>query len=326
MKNIAIVCGGDSGEFEISVGSSAVVAKNLDQKLYRPFIVILRGNDWYHETAEGIRYPIDKNDFSLKINGEHIHFDAVFNAIHGVPGEDGRLMGYLDILKIPYTSCGQSALALTFNKTYCKKVVAAYGVNVADEVLLRRGDQYETQAIIEEIGLPAFVKPNSSGSSVGVTKVKESDDMDKAILHAFENGHEILIEPFIQGIEIGCSVMQTHRGLYVFPLTEIVSKKEFFDYEAKYTPGMADEITPARIPEEDTTAISHIGANLYKKLGLKGFVRFDFIITAEKEIYFLEVNTVPGLSTASILPQQAEVMGMPLSELFGLALENVLHD
>ncbi len=327
MKKIAVVCGGDSGEYEISVQSGKVVARQLDASKYEVFLITIQKDNWYYMDEMGHSFAVNKNDFSLQIHNETIHFDAVFNAIHGVPGEDGRLTGYFDMLKIPYTSSNQACTSLTFNKDFCKRVVATFGVSVATAILLRKNDPIDAEHILEQTGLPAFVKPNSSGSSVGITKVKTFDELLPAIEYAFEHDTEILVETFLEGIELGCSVMQTKkRGLIVFPLTEIVSKKEFFDYEAKYTAGMADEITPARIDESDETAVSHLASLLYKKLGLGGFVRFDFILNAEKDIYFLEVNTVPGISPASILPQQAEVMGISLTELFGMALENVVGD
>lgn len=327
MKKIAVVCGGDSGEYDISVQSGKVVAGQLDASNYEVYLITIQKENWYYKDDMGQLFAVDKNDFSLQFHNKKIHFDAVFNAIHGVPGEDGRLTGYFDMLKIPYTSSNQACTSLTFNKDFCKRVVATFGVSVATAVLLRKNDTIDAEHILEQTGLPAFVKPNNSGSSVGITKVKTYDELLPAIEYAFEHDTEILVETFLEGIELGCSVMQTKkRGLIVFPLTEIVSKKEFFDYEAKYTPGMADEITPARIDESDTTAVSHLASLLYKKLGLSGFVRFDFILNQEKDIYFLEVNTVPGISPASILPQQAQVMGISLTELFGMALENVVGD
>lgn len=327
MKKIAVVCGGDSGEYDISVQSGKVVASRLDSSLYEVYVITIQRDHWYYTDDSGKTFAIDKNDFSLPLPNKTIRFDAVFNAIHGIPGEDGRLTGYFDMLKIPYTSSNQACTSLTFNKDFCKRVVATFGVFVATAVLLRKNEPIDAEHILEQTGLPAFVKPNNSGSSVGITKVKTKDELLPAIEYAFKHDIEILVETFLDGIELGCSVMQTKkRGLIVFPLTEIVSKKEFFDYEAKYTPGMADEITPARIDESDETAVSHLASLLYKKLGLSGFVRFDFILNQEKDIYFLEVNTVPGISPASILPQQAEVMGISLTELFGMALENILSD
>jgi D-alanine-D-alanine ligase len=325
MKKIAVVCGGDSGEYDISLQSGKVVASRLDSSIFEVYIIIIRQDHWFYEDDSGETFAVDKNDFSLPLPNKTIRFDAVFNAIHGVPGEDGRLTGYFDMLKIPYTSSKQACTSLTFNKDFCKRVVATFGVPVATAVLLRNDEPVNTEHILKQTGLPAFVKPNNSGSSVGITKVKAIEELLPAIEYAFKHDTEILIESFLEGVELGCSVMQTKKmGLIVFPLTEIVSKKEFFDYEAKYTPGMADEITPARIDKSDETAVSHLASLLYKKLGLSGFVRFDFILDHKKAIYFLEVNTVPGISPASILPQQAEVMGISLNELFGMALENIM--
>lgn len=326
MKNIAVVCGGDSGEFEISLQSGQVVADALDRASYTPYLILIHQGKWYHQTDAGAHIDVDKNDFSLCLPTGKVIFDAVFNAIHGVPGEDGSFTGYLDLIGMPYTSCGQVATTLTFNKDFCKRVVESYGVGVAKSVNLRKNEQVDTDQIIAQTGLPVFVKPNNSGSSVGVTKVKDKPSLLPAIEFAFKHGDEVMVEAFIEGIELGCSVMQSKsRGLLVLPLTEIVSKTEFFDYAAKYK-GMADEITPARIESKYETQISHTAAFLYRKLGCSGFVRFDFILHPEHGLIFMEVNTVPGLSPASILPQQAEVMGISLRALFGMALENVLDE
>lgn len=323
MKKIAIVCGGDSGEFEISVKSAAVVQRHLNKEVYDPYLVYITSSGWYVVGEQNIKYPIDKNDFSVNIEGKHILFDAVFNAIHGTPGENGLLNGYFDLIGMPYTSSGLTTSALTFHKDFCKRIVKTYGYSVASSVLLNKGETYDDGEIIDYLGLPVFVKPNNGGSSVGISKVKAVSELRPAVDKAFCEDNQVLVEAFVKGREIACGAMNVSGRLIVFPLTEIVSMNEFFDYEAKYTKGMADEITPAPISEEDEIWVKTTAAQLYPLLECKGFVRFDFILT-DDALFFIEVNTVPGISEASILPQQAEFMGMSLSKLFDLALENIL--
>jgi D-alanine-D-alanine ligase len=324
MKNIAIVCGGDSGEFEVSMNSGKVVLDHLDTQKYNGFLVRITNQNWVVLLENGEEKVIDKNDFSFNHQQSKILFDAVFNAIHGSPGENGILSGYFDLLAIPYTSSGLTTSALTFHKDFCKRVVHSHGFRVAKSVLINKGEHYDTAEIIEFLGgLPVFVKPNNGGSSVGISKVKAEKDFNIAIAKALKEDRQALVEAFIQGREIACGVMEVKGKLTVLPLTEIVSKNEFFDYEAKYTKGMADEITPAPISEDEELWIKTTAAQLYPILECRGFVRFDFILT-EKELYFIEVNIVPGISEASILPQQAEFMGISLSKLFDMALENIL--
>jgi D-alanine-D-alanine ligase len=321
-KNVAIVCGGDSGEYEISVQSGNVVSKFLDKEKFQPFLIYIKGKDWFFKPSEDSTINIDKNDFSLTIDGEKTVFDVVFNALHGTPGEDGKLLGYLDMIGIPYTSSNHIVSALTFNKDFCKQVVKSVGVALADSVLLKRGQSFKAHEVVSELGLPLFVKPNSNGSSVGVSKVNSEKGLKPALEKAFKEDEYALIESFIKGREIGCGVFEFKGRMMVLPLTEIISKNEFFDYDAKYTKGKSDEITPADVDEDIDLEIKALAAQLYNRIGCRGFVRFDFILTDE-DIYFLEVNTVPGMSAASIIPQQAEVMGISLSDFFGMAIENV---
>jgi D-alanine-D-alanine ligase len=325
MKNIAIVCGGDSGEFDVSMNSGKVVLGNLDKDKYQGYLVLITKEKWVVLFDDNSEAKIDRNDFSFIVGEKKVVFDAVFNAIHGSPGENGLLNGYFDLLDIPYTSSGLTTSALTFHKDFCKRIVQSHGFAVADSVLLNKDETYDPDKIAGFLGgFPVFVKPNNGGSSVGITKVKAFEEFRDAINKALKEDHQVLIEKYIHGIEIACGVIEVNKRLIVFPLTEIVSKNEFFDYEAKYTKGMADEITPARIGEESELWIKTTAAQLYPLLECKGFVRFDFIIT-ENELYFIEVNIVPGISEASILPQQAEFMGVSLSKLFDMALENILN-
>ncbi|KAF0130042.1 MAG: D-alanine-D-alanine ligase [Bacteroidetes bacterium] len=322
-KNIAVVCGGDSGEYEISIKSGKVVYAHLNKEKYNPWLIIVKGANWMASFTDGSSVKVDKDDFSVLAENQKIHFDAVFNVIHGTPGEDGKILGYFDMLGIPYTSSSHVVSGATFNKDFCKQLVRSKGVALADSVLVRKGNKLNSEQIIQQLGLPVFVKPNSNGSSVGVSKVTKVEELEAAVDNALKEDHEALIESYIKGREIGCGVFEFKGRKLVFPLTEIISKKEFFDYEAKYTPGMSDEVTPAEVDEAVEIDIKAIASELYSHLGCKGIVRFDFILT-DNEIYFLEVNTVPGMSEASIIPQQAQVMGITLETLFDMAIENVL--
>jgi D-alanine-D-alanine ligase len=322
MKTVAVICGGNSGEYDISIQSGKVVAESLPHEKFKGYLVIVKDSGWYVEYPDGRQFPVLKEDFSFVAEGVKVRFDLVFNAIHGTPGEDGKILGYFDVLGIPYTSSSMLVSALTFNKDICKRVVASHGVRVAKSVLLKKNHQMNARMIIDVLGLPLFVKPNNGGSSVGVTKVKLPDQLLPAVYKAMKEDDEVLVESFIAGREFGCGVMQSKKGMIVFPITEIISKNEFFDYEAKYTHGMADEVTPAQISVIAETKIKSTAALLFEALGCKGFVRFDFIISKGR-LYFLEVNTVPGITQASILPKQANEMGIGLPELFEMALDNI---
>ena len=321
MKTIAIVAGGDSSEFEVSVKSATEVCNILNIK-YITYILIIRGSDWYWEDNKGRAHTIDKNDFSLKVDDIRIRFDAVFVAIHGTPGENGLLQGYFDMINIPYTSCNAFCSALTFNKQACKLFLKEYSIVMADAILLREGKPFTSGEIIRRIGLPCFVKPNDSGSSFGVSKVKSAEELIPAITEAFRESEEVLVEAFMKGTEVACGVVKTKQKSIVLPLTEIVSKNEFFDYEAKYTPGMSDEITPARLPSDVTTEVQRLSSEIYDYLGCNGIVRIDFIIVDNKP-WFLEINSVPGMTTGSLIPQQAKAFGIPLEELYSMVIEDL---
>lgn len=324
MKNVAIVCGGDSGEFEISVKSAQVVKQNLNPELYNSKIIVVSKKGWYGLLKDGTRVDVDKNDFSISVGGHRTKFDVVFNAVHGEPGENGPLSGYLELLGIPCTSSPLTTCALTFHKDFCKRLVASYGVNVAPSVLINEGEKYDADAIIKQLGLPLFVKPTCNGSSVGVSKVKTAEDLVPAIFTARAAGRQVMCEKFVDGREFGCGAM-CHKGrMMVFPLTEICSKNEFFDYEAKYTAGKCDEITPAQVDEEIEIEIKATTAMLYEKLECKGFVRMDYIVSNEG-VFFIEANIVPGMSDASIIPSQARCFGLTLEQLFGMAIEEALN-
>lgn len=319
MKNIAIIAGGDSGEFEISVLSAQMVSENINADKFNSYLIEIKGSNWIHKHATLGDISIDKNDFSLTIGNDKIVFDKVFNVIHGTPGEDGKILGYFEMLGIPFTSSSAISSGLTFNKAYCNQVVKNAGYKVANSVHLFKDQEYSLTAILDKIKMPCFVKPNQGGSSVGMSKVKEAQELQAAIDKAFAEDTEVLIEEFIEGRELTIGVLRKESEILVFPITEIISKNEFFDYEAKYDSSLNEEITPASIPLSLKANIEKSSKELYQVLNLSGIVRFDYI-NSLNGLYFLEVNTVPGMSSESIIPQQIREMGLTVSEVFDWVL------
>ncbi len=326
-KNIALVAGGYSGEYVISVQSAAVIEKNIDSSKYNVYKISVTRDGWNYTGADGQQVEVDKNDFTLTINGNKIKFDAVFIGIHGTPGEDGRLQGYFEMLDIPFTSCGMVTSALTFNKSYCNKVVSSLGVvNVSKSVHIFRDQAFDTKDILRTLKLPVFVKPAEGGSSIGMSKVNTAEELVPAIEKAFKEDAQVLIEEFIKGREITCGIYKSKGEFTVLPVTEILSSKEFFDYEAKYTPGITREVTPAEAPDEVTNLIKDTAKKLYDKLNCRGIVRIDFIWEeATGRLYFLEVNTMPGQSENSLVPQQVRAAGKTLQEFYGTLIEECLE-
>ncbi len=325
-KNIALLAGGYSGEYDISVQTATTIASHLDTAKYRIFTILIQKDKWLYRETEGEEAFIDKNDFSLTLQGEKIQFDAVFLAIHGTPGEDGKLQGYFDMLRIPYTGCGVIASALTFNKSYCNKVVAALGiVHVARSVHLFYNQPYAPEEILKKLKLPVFVKPAEGGSSLGMSRVSKQEALPEAIRLAFETDRQVLIEEQITGRELSCGVFKSEHQIIALPVTEVKSLKEFFDYEAKYSPGMAEEITPAEVPDSISVKIQEAVKALYLHLHCKGIVRFDFILEAESnDLYFLEVNTMPGQSPGSIVPKQIKAAGLDSGEVYESLIKECL--
>ncbi|MFZ4398940.1 MAG: D-alanine--D-alanine ligase [Bacteroidales bacterium] len=324
-KNIALLAGGNSGEAEISFKSALIIEQNIDQDLFNVYKINLLKTDWHYLDKEGKQHQIDKNDFSLSLNGEKIKFQCIFIAIHGTPGEDGMLQGYFELLGIPYTTCDHTTSAITFNKSYCNKIVEAAGVNISNSIHLFITQPYNVQHILEEISLPCFVKPNNGGSSIGMSKVNHEHDLEAAILKAFHEDNQVLIEEFIEGKELSCGMIKANDKMLVFPLTQIISENEYFDYEAKYL-GKSKEVTPAEVDETITIKVKSTAAYLYNKLNCKGIVRFDFILKQDTEdLYFLEVNTVPGQSAESIVPQQIRAMGLTIKEVYTMLIEESIQ-
>lgn len=322
MIKVALVSGGYSKEDVVSFNSARQIAKSIDKSLFQVFQILINRYKWVYVDDNQNESPIDKNDFSVVVGGEKVCFDVVFITIHGTPGEDGKLQGYFDMLNIPYTTSNAFTSAITFNKIATKRYLQQIGVETAPSVFLRKHQEYSVSDIIGILGLPLFVKPNAGGSSFGVSKVKNPDELQPAIDKAFEEDSEIIIESFIDGTEVTCGLIKTVDESFIFPATEIVSKNEFFDYEAKYN-GMADEITPARISAGQMKAVQALSSKIYDSLDCRGIVRVDYLIRKDS-IYLIEINTVPGMSEASIVPQQAEVYGMTTTRLFSLAINDAL--
>ncbi len=321
-KNIAIIMGGYSSEADISILSGNVVYANLDREKYRLFKLLILKEKWVHVDENGLESPINKEDFSLGSGADKIHFDCVFNAIHGHPGEDGVLLAYFDLFGIKHTSAPFYQMAVTFNKRDTLSFLKPYGIKMACSVYLNQGDPYDADQIIKQVGLPCFVKPNKSGSSFGVSKVKTKEALAPAMDFAFKEDNEILIESFLDGTEVSVGVIEWQNKIKVMPETEIVSHNEFFDFEAKYL-GKSDEITPARISDIQRKNLVEAAEKIYKVLNLKGLSRADFIIVVDTP-YFIEMNMVPGITTESILPKQARYAGISLQELFGNCIEMAL--
>lgn len=321
-KNIAIAMGGYSSEFQISINSGNVVYKHLDRSKYNVYRVHILQREWFVVSDDGTSYPVNRSNFTVNMNGQTISFDCVFNIIHGTPGENGLLQAYLELLHIPQTSCDFYQAALTFNKRDLISVLKPYGIKTAENFYLDKGDEVNVEEIIEKVGLPCFVKANKAGSSFGVTKVKTQEEFPAAIRAALKEDDEIIIESFLDGTEVDVGVVMYKGEMLALPVTEIVPEGEFFDYAAKYL-GKSQEITPARITEEQTAQVQEISKLIYKKLKLKGLTRTEFIFH-NGEPYFLEVNTNPGLSEASIIPQQSLAAGISLQDLFGNAIEAAL--
>lgn len=327
-KNIALLAGGYSGEYVISIKTAATIEKNIDTALYNVYKIIITREGWEYETGAGQKLNVDKNDFSLTIEGTKVKFDAAFIAVHGTPGEDGKLQGYLDMMQVPYTGCNVLVSALTFSKSYCNKVVKAInGINVAQSVTLTEGRPYDMDRIMTSMQLPVFVKPSESGSSLGVSKVKTPEEMKPALEKAFKEHNQVLIEEFIDGRELSIGVYRVKGETHTLPPTELVTENEFFDYEAKYTPGVTNEITPAPIDNNITAQLKADAALIYEQLGCSGVVRIDFILQKNtNKLYFLEVNTMPGQSENSIVPQQVRATGMTLFKFYNDLIEECLNN
>jgi len=320
-KNIAIITGGDSSEIVISLKSAEQVRSCLDPGRYNTFIVFIKNNDWHVNLDGGEQTPIDRHDFSFKTSGHKTKFDYAFFAMHGPPGENGILQAYFDLLNIPYSTSGVLPLALTFNKYVCKTLISSAGINVPVAVLIRKNEQFKAEEILAKTGVPCFVKPNRGGSSFGISRVNDPADLERAIVIALKEDTEVLVEEYIKGSELTCGLVKLKAKELNFPVTEIVSKKEFFDYEAKYTSGMADEITPARVSKEISSNCQAISSRIYSLLNCSGIVRIDFICR-DNEPYFLELNGIPGMTKESIVPRQIRASGLTESAVYEMIIKD----
>lgn len=320
-RTIAIVCGGDSSEVGVSLKSAQGLYGFIDKGRYEPYIVVLNKTAWQVRLENGTERPIDRNDFSFfDVTDSRVRFDYAWITIHGTPGEDGLLEGYFDLIGMPYSCCGVLAAALTFNKFACNQYVKGFGVKVAESLLLRKGQTITTDALISRLGLPCFIKSNVGGSSFGVSKVTAPEGVQPAIERAFAEGPEVVAEAFLKGTELTCGCYKTQRESRVLPVTEVVPQNDFFDYDAKYN-GQVQEITPARISDELTVRVQQITSLIYDILGCKGIIRADYIVT-DNGVYLLEVNTTPGMTATSFIPQQVAAAGLTMTDVMTTVIED----
>lgn len=324
-KKIALVTGGYSRESVISYKSAETVQNNLDEERWEHYLIDIRTDGWFFRSLSGAEVPVDKNDFSVNLDGQKIRFDAALIILHGTPGEDGKLQGYFDCIGLPYTSCDAATSALTFNKRYTVAVAAFGGIRVARSLHIFRHNPLQPESILERLQLPLFVKPNNGGSSIGMSKVNQASELAPALEKAFAEDDQLLVEEFIRGREFTIGVFRTDGKVVTLPMTEVVTKKDFFDYEAKYL-GASEEITPAKVEAEVARKISDTATLAYQIFNCRGVVRIDFIYDAEKgEPFMLEINTVPGQSDASIVPQQVRAMGWTLKRFYSELIEECLE-
>lgn len=324
-RNIAIVCGGDSSEHDVSMRSAQGLYSFFDKERYNVYIVDVKDQDWHVTLENDETIKIDKNDFSFVRDGKAVVFDYAYITIHGTPGENGIMQGYFDLIHLPYSTSGVLVEAMTFNKYVLNNYLRGFGVNVADSILLRLGESYDAAAIEKRLGMPVFVKPAADGSSFGVSKVKNADQLAPALRVAFMESNEVMVEQFMDGTEISIGVYKTRDKSVVFPATEVVTNNEFFDYDAKYN-GQVQEITPARIAPETAKAVAEETSRIYDILHCNGIIRIDYIITKDADgndkINMLEVNTTPGMTPTSFIPQQVRAAGLDIAQVLTDIVEN----
>ena len=324
-RTIAIVCGGDSSEHDVSLRSGQGLYSFFDKERYNIYLVDVKGTDWHVAFDNGETAEIDKNDFSFLKDGKRNYFDYAYITIHGQPGENGVMQGYFDLIHLPYSTSGVLVEAMTFDKYVLNNYLRGFGVNVADSILLRRGEQYDEEEIAKRIGMPCFVKPAADGSSFGVSKVKNADQLAPALRVAFMESNEVMIEGFLDGTEISQGIYKTADKSVVFPATEVVTKNEFFDYDAKYN-GQVQEITPARLAPETAEKVAAETSRIYDILHANGIIRIDYIISKDKDgndkVNMLEINTTPGMTATSFIPQQVRAAGLDIKDVLSDIVEN----
>ena len=324
-RTIAIVCGGDSSEHDVSLRSGQGLYSFFDKERYDIYLVDVKGTDWHVALDNGETIEIDKNDFSFVKDGKHVYFDYAYITIHGQPGENGVMQGYFDLIHLPYSTSGVLVEALTFDKYVLNNYLRGFGINVADSILLRRGEEYDEDAIAERIGMPCFVKPAADGSSFGVSKVKNADQLAPALRVAFMESNEVMIEGFLDGTEISQGIYKTAEKTVVLPATEVVTSNEFFDYDAKYN-GQVQEITPARLNPDTARRVAELTSHIYDILRCNGIIRIDYIISKGADgndvINMIEINTTPGMTATSFIPQQVRAAGLDIKEVLTDIVEN----
>ena len=316
MQRIALLAGGNSGEYEISLKTAANIKNQLDATQFETWLIIVKGAQWFYTDEAGNRFYVNKDDFSLTVHGKSIVFDVAFIAIHGDPGENGKLQGYFEMMQIPYTGCDSFCSALTFNKYFCNIAVQNCGISISPSLHFFKEDVIIYDDVIDYCEFPCFVKPCNSGSSVGVTKAHDREELIAAINLAFQEDTQIMIERFISGRELTCGVTLWQGKVKALAVTEVKTKKEFYDFEAKYTPGFLELVTPAEIEQSVEEKVKQYSEIIYKKLGCKGVVRIDFILNSDNEPIFLEINTIPGQTAMSIIPKQLAHNNIPQWEFY----------
>lgn len=326
-KTIALVTGGFTGESVVSFKSADFVETQIDPDRYNVFKIIVLKEEWYYDDGNSVKHHVDRNDFSLKIGERSIRFDAVFIMLHGSPGEDGKLQGYFDMLNIPYTSCDALTSALTMNKGYSKAIVNGIpDLNIARSIHLFENSNANLKLLLSVLVLPLFIKPNNGGSSIGMSKVKSAAELPEALYKAFGEDTQVLVEEFIQGREFSIGVYNGKNGITVLPATEVIPPNDFFDFKAKYTPGATEEITPGRMTDEEKIRVERIVTEIYRKLNCKGMVRIDYFLQDKSsDFYFVEINTIPGQTAQSFIPQQVRAAGMNIRDFYGELIEKALE-
>lgn len=326
-KTIALVTGGFTGESVVSFKSADFVESQIDPNKYEVYKIIVLKQGWYYVDAASVKHPVDRNDFTIMPAGRRISFDAAFIMIHGSPGEDGKLQGYFDMLDIPYTSCDALTSSLTMNKGYSKAIVSGItGLHIARSIQLFENSGSASRDLPGSLKLPLFIKPNNGGSSIGMSKVKTEAELPEALEKAFKEDTQVLVEEFVEGREFSIGVYKGKQGIKVLPATEVIPANDFFDFEAKYTPGATEEITPGRMSDEEKSRVEQIVSDIYLKLNCKGMVRIDYFLQKESSnFYFIEINTIPGQTAQSFIPQQVRAAGLNISEFYGELIEMALE-
>lgn len=324
-KKIALIMGGYTGEAVVSEKSAAVVAQHLDRERYEVHKVHIYPGDWYLDDEDGNKYPVDLNGFTVMKNGQKLSFDGIFNIIHGTPGEDGKLAGYFDMLGIPYTTCDALTSSITMNKGYTKAILSGIeDLHMANSMQLFSNLPENVPMVLDQLRLPYFVKPNNGGSSIGMSKVKKAEELEEALHKAFKEDKQVLVEEFVTGREFSIGIYKTAGQVTVLPATEIISSREFFDFEAKYIPGVSEEITPGRMDEREVERVKQIAEKVYLKLNCKGSVRMDYFLEKDTgKFFFIEINTVPGQTETSLISQQVRAMGMTLKDFYTDLIEEM---